>query len=248
MKLALVLAIGSLSVTASALSACSVNASVNSAPSVSKDALQKDISDKLTAAGAAPQSVTCRTDLVGEVGKTTICDVALSDTNAVEANVRVTAAHGTTVDYDTTPSISQQQLEKSVTATLMQSGEPKMDAISCESGLDGKVGASAYCKVSSAGASARRLATVDKVDGLSMNYTIAPHLAKTDVETSLLDQLQQQLGQRPDSATCADDLQGAPNATLDCDVVAGSQAQTFTLVVTTVDGSKINYSFAPKGE
>ncbi len=248
MKLALVLAIGSLSVSASALSGCSVNASVNTTPTVSKDILQKDISDKLTAAGAAPQSVICRADLAGEVGKTTICDVALSDTNAIEANVNVTAVHGTTVDYDTTPSISQQQLEKSVTATLTQSGAAKVDSVSCESGLDGRVGASAYCTVSSDGTTARRLATVDKVDGLSMNYTIAPHLAKGDVENSLLDQLQQQLGQRPDSASCADDLQGAPNATLDCDVVAGSQTQTFTLTVTTVDGSKINYDFAPKGE
>ena len=42
--------------------------------------LQKDISERLEKAGQKPESVTCKDDLEGEVGKTTRCEVALSPT------------------------------------------------------------------------------------------------------------------------------------------------------------------------
>jgi hypothetical protein len=228
------------------LSGCSFNASVNSTPTVSKDALQKDISNRLTKAGAAPKSVVCNADLVGEVGKTTTCDVDLGGTNSIEPVVKVTAVNGTTVDYDMTPAVSQSQLEKSVLGLVGQGALGKVDSVSCESGLAGTTDAVAYCSVTSEGNTVRRLVEVTKIDGLELDYTVAPVLLKAEVESGLLDQLQQQLGQRPDAASCTDNLQGKTGATVDCVVTSGDQTQPFTLTVTAVQGSDINFHYQPK--
>jgi hypothetical protein len=189
--------------------------------------------------------VTCKDDLVGEVGKTTACDIDRGPTNTIEALVKVTSVDGATVNYEMSLAVSKQQLEKSVSALVGQGAAAKVDSVSCESGLDGAVGAVAYCSVTSEGNTVRSLVQVSKVDGLRMNYTVVPILLKAEVESGLLDQLPQQLGQRPDSAKCTDNLPGTTGTSVDCIGTAGSQTQTFTLTVTTVDGSTINYSYQP---
>ena len=238
--------LGCVGLACATLSGCSFNASVNSTPTVSKDALQKDITDKVTKAGATPKSVVCNGDLVGDVGKTTNCDIDLGGTNSIEAVVKVTGINGTTVNYEMTPAVSQQQLEKSVSALVEQAGPGKVDSVSCESGLAGAADAVAYCTVNAGGNSVRRLVEVTKVDGLELDYTVAPILLKAETENALLDQLQQQLGQRPDSASCTDNRQGRTGATVDCVVTSGGQTQPFTLTVNTVQGSDINFNYQPK--
>ena len=78
-----------------------------------------------------------------------------------------------------------------------------------------------------------------------MNFDVVPVLTKAEVEASLLNVLGAQVGERPDSATCSDDLEGKPGNTVDCTIIAGPVTQAFTLTVTTVNGSKINYSYEP---
>jgi hypothetical protein len=62
----------------------------------------------------------------------------------------------------------------------------------------------------------------------------------------LLDELQRQVGRRPDSAACSDNLAGKPGNTVDYAIVARSDTTSFTLTVTTVEGSEIYYSYEPK--
>jgi uncharacterized protein DUF4333 len=245
MARAWVTALSCLAVTAAGLSGCSVDTTA-STPSVSKDALQKDISHKLTTAGATSRSVTCADDLTGEVGKATSCDADLGPANGIRVNVKVTAVSGATVSYDTTPSQTQAQLDDSVKATLGRAGTKNVESVSCESGLDGVVGAIAYCNVTAGGTTSRQMVRVDRLEGLVMNYVLVPHLAKADVEDSLLNKLQQQLGKRPNVASCAGDLEGLPDATVDCDVLVDGEPRSFTLTVTSVDGSTIDYRAAPK--
>ncbi len=73
-----------------------------------------------------------------------------------------------------------------------------------------------------------------------------PWLPKTNLENALLDQLQQQLGQRPDSASCTGDLEGKIGAHDDCMVTAGNETQDFTITVTNVNGTNIDFNFEPK--
>jgi len=233
--------------TGGAAGGCSFNFSTGSKPVVSKSDLQNDISERLEKAGQKPESVTCKSDLEGEVGKTTPCEVVLSDTNSFEPVVTVTKVEGSTVSYDMTPAVSREQLEKAVSHLVAKASDVKVDSVRCESGLEGTKGAEAHCAVTTGSATLNRTVAVTKVDGLLMNFTLIPVLPKRQVEDSLGDQLESQLGQRPDSVDCAGDLEGKAGNTVDCLVVAGDESQDFTLTVTGVRGDRINYNYAPKG-
>lgn len=242
----LIAAVGAV-VTAAALGAgCSISIGSDGKPIVSKDALQTEIADRLTKAGEQPESVTCREDLVGEVGKTARCEVVMSPTNSFEPVVTVTRIDGTTVDYEMTPAVSKEQLETAVSRLVSNASGVQVDAVSCESGLQGNVGAVAYCEVVAGGVKLRRTIEVNKVDGLMMNFDVVPLLTKAEVERSLLNELGSQGRRRPDSAQCSGNLEGRPGNTVDCTIVAGADTAAFTLTVTTVQGSKINYRYEPK--
>lgn len=238
--------LAALAVAGATLSGCSF--SIGGGPkAVSKADLQKDISGRLEKEGQKPQSVTCKDDLPAEVGKSVTCEVALTDTNVFEPVVTVSSVDGDTVHYDMAPAVSKQQLEKAVGRLLSDSAGAPVESITCESGLEGKKGAEAHCEVTQGGVTLNRTVDVTNVEGLLMNFTVVPVLVKAQVETSLLDQLENQLGQRPDSADCTSDLEGKPGTSVDCTVVAGEETQVFELTVTSVDGDRINFNYKPKG-
>jgi hypothetical protein len=228
------------------LSGCTFSAGVNSAPSVSKDDLQEDIADRLTKAGEQPESVTCKEGLVGEVGETTRCEVVMGPTNSFEPVVTVTGIDGSRINYEMTPALSKDQLEKAVSRLVSDAEGVQIDSVTCESGLEGKVGAAAYCDLGAEGAQLRRMVEVNNVEGLMMNFEVLPVLTQAQVESSLLDELESQVGQRPDSADCSGDLEGKPGNTVDCTIVAGPETTSFTLTVDTVDGNTINYHYEPR--
>jgi hypothetical protein len=233
---------------ACALSGCTINlgnSSQQDAPKVSKDALQSDISQRLTSAGQTPQSVTCPNDLIGQLGQSVRCDVTMSPTNGFEPIITVTGLEGTKVDYDVTPSVSKSQLQASVSAMVAKSTKTAPDSVSCQSGLEGKVGAVAYCDVSASGASTRRTVTVAEVSGLSLKYGLVPILAQAVAAASLIFQLRQ-TGQHPDTATCAGDLEGKVGNTVECTSGTAGQTQTYVLTVTAVQGDNITYKYALK--
>lgn len=240
-------AVAALVLAGGALAGCSFTFGAGSKPVVAKADLQKDISERLEKVGQKPDSVTCKDDLEGEVGKTTRCEVVLTATNTFEPIVTVTKVEGTTVSYDMTPAVSKDQLEKSVSKLVSDAAGVTVDSVICNSGLEGKKGAEAHCDVTAGGVTLQRTVDVTKVDGLLMNFTLIPVLPKADVQESLLNQLAEKLGSRPDSADCSGNLEGKPGNTIECTVKAGEETQDFTLTVNNVDGDKINYSYAPKG-
>jgi uncharacterized protein DUF4333 len=230
------------------VSGCTINlgnSSQQDAPKVSKDALQSDISQRLTTAGQTPQSVTCPDDLIGQLGQSVHCDVTMSPANSFEPIITVTGLEGTKVNYDVTPSVSKSQLEASVSQMVARSTKSTPDSVTCQSGLDGKVGAVAYCDVSAGGASTRRTVTVDDVSGLSLKYGLIPVLAEAVAASSLIFQLRQ-TGQHPDTANCAGDLEGKVGNTVECTAVTAGQPQTYVLTVTAVHGDNITYKYALK--
>ncbi len=237
--------IGAAALVGATLTGCSFSLG-SGPPVVDKSALQSDISERLSKLGESPESVTCKDDLVGEVGKTARCEVVISATNSFEPVVTVTGAEGSTVKYDMNPAVSKEQLQTSV-ATLLASGPgADVDSVECESGLDGKKGAVSYCDVTGGGVTVRRTVEVTGVSGLMMNFDVIPMLTQAEVEGSLLDELERQVGTRPDTATCAGGLEGKPGNTVECSIITGPDTQDFLLTVDTVDGGKINYSYAPQ--
>ena len=154
------------------LSGCSLHIG-GGTPTVTKADLQSDIADRLQKAGQKPVSVTCSADLEGVVGKTTTCNVVLSATNAFEPIVSVTKVEGSTVSYEMAPALSQVQLEKSVKDIVAKSVGRAVESVTCESGLEGKVGNKASCEVTAGGETSTDTVTVTEVDGLLMNFSVS---------------------------------------------------------------------------
>ncbi|CAN5574141.1 hypothetical protein BH09ACT8_BH09ACT8_26620 [soil metagenome] len=153
------------------LSGCSFSIG-GGTPTVAKADLQSDIADRLQKAGQKPDSVTCSADLEGVVGKTTECEVVLSATNAFEPIVTVTKVDGSTVSYEMKPALSQTQLEKSVKNIVAKNVGQDVESVTCESGLEGKVGNKVSCEVIAGGDTMKDTVTVTKVDGLLMNFSV----------------------------------------------------------------------------
>jgi hypothetical protein len=155
-----------------AFTGCSADGDVVDAPTVSRQALQSDIADRIAKEGDPPRSVTCQEDLIGQVGRTARCDVVMSEANSFQPIVTVIRVDGTTVDYEMMPALSQEQLEKAVAGLVAQNSGDRVDSVACESGLEGTVDATAYCDVDAGGTKARRTARVTEVSGLTMNFNL----------------------------------------------------------------------------
>lgn len=238
--------VAALAATAAVVAGCTLDTSGAVATVAGAD-LQSDIAARLTNAGQRPQSVTCKDDLVGDVGQTARCEVVMSSTNSFEPVVTVTGVDGSTINYEMRPALSQDQLERAVARLVASSGGTPSDSVKCLSGLVGEIGAVSLCDVTTAGVTLRRTAEVTSVEGLLMNFDLIPVLTKAEVESSLLGELAVHLGARPDSASCAGELEGRPGKTVDCTVIVGPDTAAFMLTVTAVDGTKIDYSYAPRG-
>ncbi|GAB7070896.1 DUF4333 domain-containing protein [Mycobacterium hodleri] len=141
-------------------------------PTVAKDALQKDVAAKLTTAGERPQSVVCESDLVGEVGRTSHCDVAIGAANGFQPVVTVTGTDGGAIQYDLTPALSREQLEAAVARLVAEKSSERIDSVACGGGLTGEVGASAGCDVVAGGVQEHRTVEVTEVSGLTMKFTL----------------------------------------------------------------------------
>lgn len=216
-------------------------------PIVAKADLQKDISAQLEKAGVNAESVICKDDLVGEVGKTTRCDVVISPTNSFEPVVTATKVEGAEVSYELAPAISKEQLEKQVSSLVADASGEKVDSVICDGGLDGKQGIETHCEVKAGDVSVRRTVEVTKVDGLLMNFNLVPVLPKAKLQDSLLDQVAEQLGQRPDRVDCPGDLAGKPGTAMECTVDVAGESMKFALTVTSTDGDRINYTYESQG-
>jgi hypothetical protein len=237
--------VGALASACALVSGCGATTGVGDRPTVSKDVLQTDVTSRLVKAGQQPQSVSCQQDLVGEVGSSARCEVQLSPTNSFEPVITVTSVDGDNINYQMSPALSKAQLEKAVSRLVADASHAQVTSVSCEGGLDGRVGASAHCDVAAGGAKLQRTVEVNSVEGLMMNFAVVPMLTREEVATSLLNDLAKPPGRRPDSAQCAGNLEGKPGNTVDCTVVTGPDTAHFTLTVTTVTGGSINYSYAP---
>jgi len=224
-------------------------------PRVAKVALEKMVTEQLAHSGVTPQSVVCLEDLVGQIGQTARCDVTVTPVNSFEPIITVTGVKGTNIDYAMVPSVNKDQLATSVTDMITRSTKTAPDSVSCETGLEGKVGAVAYCNVTAAGATNRQAVAVSQVQGLSMNYGLAqPNgvpggapgqtLPKSVAEGALMAQLRH-TGQNPDSASCAGDLTVQVGATMPCTAVTSGQSQNYILTVASIVNGNITFNIAP---
>jgi hypothetical protein len=239
------IALISLVVAGAPVSACSSSTGTGP-PTVSKADLEAEITKIVKEVGVTPESVTCRDDLVGEVGQSTQCEIEAAPLEALLAPiVTVTSVEDSKVNWQLTPALTQKQVERTVADAVKQTSGTAPDSVSCESGLAGETGNEAHCNVTTDGATVRRTMRVTKVENLEMNYRLLPMLTRAQLEQSLLNELAPQIGQRPDTVTCSGDLDGWEGNTVECTAVAGPESEDFLLTVDSVNGEQILYHYEP---
>jgi hypothetical protein len=233
-------ALAAVGLLSAGLSGCSGSAKVGStAPSVSAADLQKNLTDQFSSATPAPKSVTCTDDLAGEVGKKATCDVAFSDTNSVQAVVTVNSVDDSTVNYDITPALSQDQLQQAV------SGMQSTPDVTCDSGVEGTVGEMATCEVTVNGATSKRRVTVDGVNGLELDLTVATVASKQQVQDLLMQKLASD-GQPAEAVDCVDDVVAKEGMSVECTITRGGQTQPVVVTVTSANGDTIEFDYSAK--
>lgn len=220
------------------LTACSMKVET-SKPAVAASDLQKDLTDRLANSGNPAKSVTCKEDLTGEVGKTAKCDVVFSDTNAVEAVFTATKVEGTTVSYEIAPELTKDQLQSAV------AGLTSTPTVTCDSGLAGKVGATAKCEVDKDGTPSKRTVEVEKVEGLSMDLNVIQILDKKQVAEVLNEKLGE-AGTPVETVDCVDDVMAKVGSTVECTATSGGQAVAYVIEVTGAEGDTVNFDYHQK--
>lgn len=215
--------------------------SVSTKASVSADDLQKDLTARLTNAGMTANSVTCKDELVGEVGKTARCDVSFSDTNTVEAVFTATQVEGSTVSFDITPAMTKEQVEKAV------AGLASAPSATCASGLDGKVGETTDCEIMIDGQPSKRVVEVADVDPakLGIELSVFMLLPKQQVEDVLLQKLSAD-GQPVETVECVDDVMSKVGSTVECAAVTGNDQTGYVVTVTEAEGDTVNFDYQAK--
>ena len=227
------------------LSGCSAkvetSTSVSKQASVSADQLQKDLTDRLTKAGVTAKSVTCNDELLGEVGKTARCDVSFGDNNSLQALFTATKVDGSTVDFDITPAMNKQQVEKAVASI---SGAP---SATCASGLDGKVGETTKCETTQDGTTTKRIAEVANVvpEKLGLELSVYTVLPKQKIEEVLLQKLSS-AGKAVETVECVDDVVSKVGSTVECVSVTGNDKVGYDVVVTEAKGDNVNLDYKAK--
>lgn len=224
------------------LTGCSVKVETNSTPSVGAADLQKDLNERLSAAGMTVKSVTCKDDLVGEVGKTAGCAVEFSENNTVEAVFTATKVDGSTVNFDILPALTKDQLQKA--ATMIAAAQ----SATCDSGVDGKVGARAKCEVTKDGATTKQVAEVTEVDPakLGLEVSLWEVLSNQQVKDLLSDKMAADLGQAPETIDCVDDVIKKQGSVVECSVSSGGQTTAYDVLVTDAQGDMINLDYKAK--
>ncbi|MGI9125120.1 MAG: DUF4333 domain-containing protein [Mycobacterium sp.] len=224
----------------SGLTGCSAKVETKVTKSVSGADLQQKLTDQLTQNGNTPKSVTCKDDLVAEVGKSTMCEVVFSDTNSVEAKVTTTNIGDGDVSYDLTPSLTKDQLAKAV------SGLASTPDVKCDAGLDGVVGATAKCDVTVDGVASRQVITVDGVSGLQMDLSAVQLLPKQKIEEVLMQKLNAD-GTPAETVDCVDDVAAKAGSVIECAAVTGTEKTGYDVTLTTIEDGNYGIDYKPKG-
>jgi len=227
------------------LSGCSASVktetSVSTKASMSADDLQKDLTDRLNKADMTAKSVTCKDELVGEVGKSARCDVSFSDTNNVEAVFTATKVDGTSVSFDITPAMTKDQVEKAV------AGLSSAPSATCASGLEGKVGETTKCEITIDDKPSKRVVEVANVDPakLGIELSVFMLLPKQQVEDVLMQKLGSD-GQPVETVDCVDDVMSKVGSTVECAAVTGNDKTGYVVTVTEAEGDTVNFDYKAK--
>jgi hypothetical protein len=139
--------------------------------------------------------------------------------------------------------VSKSDVASQITAKMTDSAGNKPDSATCPSDLVATVGAQLNCEMKFKDQTYNVNVTVTSVNGSEVKYDIVETLDKNQVASRISDKLTQQVGSRPDSVTCPDNLKGVTGTTLRCELTDGSKKYGITVTVTSVEIPQVYFDY-----
>ncbi|BBX72744.1 DUF4333 domain-containing protein [Mycobacterium shinjukuense] len=139
--------------------------------------------------------------------------------------------------------VSKADVANQISAKMTDAQGNKPDSVNCPSDLLAKVGAQLNCEMRVNDTIYNVNVTVTSVEGKDVKFDMVETVDKNRVARIISDKLYQQVGQRPDSVTCPDNLKGVEGATLRCQLTDGNSKYGINVTVTSVDGGDVNFDF-----
>jgi len=140
-------------------------------------------------------------------------------------------------------SVSKSDVASQITTKMTDAAGNKPSSVTCPGDLPAKVGAQINCEMKVKESTYNVNVTVTSVNGDDVKFDMVETVDKKQVAQVISDKLFQQVGQRPDSVTCPDNLKGVEGATLRCQLADGTKKYGINVTVTTVDAGDVNFDF-----
>ncbi|KZS71389.1 hypothetical protein A4G29_20840 [Mycobacterium kansasii] len=140
-------------------------------------------------------------------------------------------------------SVSKSDVADQIRAKMTDAAGNKPESVTCPGDLPAKVGAQLNCEMKVKDSTYNVNVTVTSVEGKDVKFDIVETVDKNQVASIISNKLTQQVGRKPDSVTCPDNLKGVEGATLRCQLTDGSDKYGVNVTVTSVDAGDVNFDF-----
>jgi Domain of unknown function (DUF4333) len=140
-------------------------------------------------------------------------------------------------------SVSESAVAGAITSKMTDAAGHKPDSVNCPGDLPAKVGAQLNCEMKVKSQTFNVNVTVTSVNGNDVKFDMAETVDKNEVASVISYKLTQQVGRKPDSVTCPDNLKGVVGATLRCQLTDAAHQYGVSVTVTNVDAGDVNFDF-----
>jgi hypothetical protein len=135
--------------------------------------------------------------------------------------------------------VSKDDVASQITTKMTDASGNKPESVSCPDDLKAEVGSQLNCVMKIKGQSFNVNVNVTTVDGDNVKFDMVETVDKEQVAGQISDQLAQQVGHKPESVTCPDNLKGTQGATLRCELTDEGQTYGVNVTVTSVDAGDV---------
>lgn len=139
--------------------------------------------------------------------------------------------------------VAKSDVASQITQKLTDAQGNKPESVDCPGDLPATIGAQLNCTMKVKGVTYNVNVTVTSVNGSDVKFDMVETVDKNQVATAISDNITQQVGTKPESVTCPDNLKGVQGATLRCKLVTNGETYGVNVSVTGVDGGTVDYHF-----
>jgi hypothetical protein len=139
--------------------------------------------------------------------------------------------------------VSKSDVANQISAKMTDAAGNKPDSVSCPDDLKAQVGATLNCQMKVKGQTFTVNVTATSIDRDKVNFDMVETVDKDQVANQISVQIAQQIGHKPDSVTCPDNLKGTQGAALRCELTDQGQTYGVTVTVTSVQGGDVTFDY-----